>query len=193
MQLVCHHRNSPGKFPQTCKLRMLRFSYLAAMELSAHHISTNKHWTDIAISRSTLEQLAELQQQVKLRYPGITDKKKQHRAGVCALFYGASEIDKSIAAGVLGKETGLDVYSINLPGIVSKYIGETEKNLDRLFSRAKDQKWILFFDEADALFGKKPETTDNGEKPNTNRELNYLLQRMEEYDGLVILSTNSKE
>ena len=161
------------------------------MELSAHHITTNKQWTDIALSRSTLEQLAELQQQVKLRQPAIADKKKQHRAGPCALFYGASETDKSIAAGVLGKESGLDVYSINLPGIVSKYIGETEKNLDRLFSQAKDQKWILFFDEADALFGKNPETTDSGEKPNTNRELNYLLQRIAKYDG-VILSTNSK-
>jgi SpoVK/Ycf46/Vps4 family AAA+-type ATPase len=162
------------------------------MELSAHHITTNKQWNDIALSRSTLEQLSELQQQVKFRRPGNTDKKKRPSTGVSALFYGPSKTDKSVAAAVLGKESGLDVYSISLPGIVSKYIGETEKNLAQLFSRAKDQRWILFFDEADALFGKDPETTDNVENPDTNRELNYLLQRMEDYDGLVILSTNSK-
>ena len=162
------------------------------MALSAHHITTNKQWTDIALSSFTLKQLSELQQQVKHRQFGTTEKKKQHRAGVGALFYGDSETDKSIAAAVLGKESGLDVYGISFPGIVSKYIGETEKNLDQLFTRAKDQRWILFFDEADALFAKNPETTDNGEKPNTNRELTYLLQRIEEYDGLVILSTDSK-
>jgi SpoVK/Ycf46/Vps4 family AAA+-type ATPase len=162
------------------------------MELSAHHITSNKQWNDIALSRSTLEQLSELQQQVKIRQPGITDKKKRHSTVVSALFYGPSKTDKSVAAAVLGKESGVDVYSINLPGIVSKYIGETEKNLAQLFSRAKDQRWILFFDEADALFGKNPETTDNGENPNTSRELNYLLQMIEEFNGLVILSTNSK-
>jgi SpoVK/Ycf46/Vps4 family AAA+-type ATPase len=162
------------------------------MELSAQHIITSNQWTDIAPRRFTLEQLSGLQQQLKLRQFGIRDKEKRHQAGVCALFYGPLGTDKSIAVAVLGKESGLDVYRINLPGIVSKYIGETGKNIDQLFARAKDQRWILFFDEADALFDKNPETTDNGEKPNTNRELNYLLQRIEEYDGLVILSTNSK-
>lgn len=162
------------------------------MGLSAHHITTNTQWSDTALSRSMLKQLSELQQQVKFRQTGIPDKKKRHSTGVSALFYGPSKTDKSVAAAVLGKESGLDVYSISLSATVSKYIGETEKNLDQLFSRAKDQRWILFFDESDALFGKNPEITDNGEDPNTNEELNYLFQRMEEYDGLVILSTNSK-
>jgi hypothetical protein len=111
--------------------------------------------------------------------------------GISALFAGASGTGKTMAAEVLANELNLDLYRIDLSGVVSKYIGETEKNLRRVFDAAEDGGVILFFDEADALFGKRSEVKDSHDRY-ANIEINYLLQRMESYRGLAVLATNMK-
>ena len=111
--------------------------------------------------------------------------------GISALFAGESGTGKTMAAEVIANELRLDLYRIDLSAVVSKYIGETEKNLRRLFDAAEDGGAILFFDEADALFGKRSEVKDSHDRY-ANIEINYLLQRMEAYRGLAILATNMK-
>ena len=111
--------------------------------------------------------------------------------GVSALFAGESGTGKSMSAEVLARELDLDLYRIDLSAVVSKYIGETEKNLRRLFDAAEGGGVILFFDEADALFGKRSEVKDAHDRY-ANIETNYLLQRMEGYRGLAILATNMR-
>jgi SpoVK/Ycf46/Vps4 family AAA+-type ATPase len=109
--------------------------------------------------------------------------------GVTALFAGPSGTGKTMAAEILANELALELYKIDLSGVVSKYIGETEKNLNRIFNAANDSNAILFFDEADALFGKRSEIKDAHDRY-ANIEIAYLLQKMEEYSGIVILTTN---
>ena len=111
--------------------------------------------------------------------------------GISVLFAGESGTGKTMAAEVIANELGLLLYRIDLSAVVSKYIGETEKNLRRLFDAAEDGGAILFFDEADALFGKRSEVKDSHDRY-ANIEINYLLQRMESYRGLAILATNMK-
>jgi SpoVK/Ycf46/Vps4 family AAA+-type ATPase len=111
--------------------------------------------------------------------------------GISALFAGASGTGKTMAAEVLANELRLDLYRIDLAGVVSKYIGETEKNLRRVFDAAEHSGAILLFDEADALFGKRSEVKDSHDRY-ANIEVSYLLQRMEAYRGLAILTTNLK-
>ena len=113
------------------------------------------------------------------------------KPGYRALFYGPSGCGKTFTASLLGKATGKEVYCIDLSMVVSKYIGETEKNLSKVFEIAEDKDWILFFDEADALFGKRTGLKDAHDRY-ANQEVAYLLQRIENYRGLVILSTNLK-
>jgi SpoVK/Ycf46/Vps4 family AAA+-type ATPase len=111
--------------------------------------------------------------------------------GISALFAGASGTGKTMAAEVLANELHLDLYRIDLSSVVSKYIGETEKNLRRIFDAAESGGAILLFDEADALFGKRSEVKDSHDRY-ANIEVSYLLQRMEAYRGLAILTTNLK-
>src|SRR5574340_1611248 len=111
--------------------------------------------------------------------------------GVSALFSGESGTGKTLAAEVVAAELGLDLYRIDLSGVVSKYIGETEKNLRTVFAAAEDSGAVLLFDEADALFGKRSEVKDSHDRY-ANVEISYLLQRMESYRGLAILTTNMK-
>jgi SpoVK/Ycf46/Vps4 family AAA+-type ATPase len=111
--------------------------------------------------------------------------------GISALFTGESGTGKTMAAEVIAHELQLDLYRIDLSSVISKYIGETEKNLRRLFDAAEDGGAILFFDEADALFGKRSEVKDSHDRY-ANIEINYLLQRMEAYRGLAILATNMR-
>lgn len=122
---------------------------------------------------------------------GEWNMEKRLHKGFRVLFYGPSGTGKTLTAGVLGNETKKDVYKIDLSMVVSKYIGETEKNLELLFARAEDKNWILFFDEADAIFGKRTNVRDAHDKY-ANQEVSYLLQRIEDYNGLVILATNMK-
>ena len=109
-----------------------------------------------------------------------------------SLFTGADTTGKTLAAETLARSTKKDLYRIDLSQVVSKYIGETEKNLERIFKKAENKNWILFFDEADALFGKRTEVKDSHDRY-ANIEINYLLERIENYPGLVILATNKKE
>ena len=160
------------------------------MELAVHHITTRKTWTDLKLDNAACEQITNLQQHLKKDY-GVASAKQRRQIGSAVLFNGSSRTEGQSAAALLGQESGMDVYSISLAGIVSKYIGETEKNIERVFAEAKDRKWILFFDEADALFGKRTETKDSHDRY-ANAELNYLLQRIEDYNGLVIMATNMK-
>ena len=112
--------------------------------------------------------------------------------GYRALFNGPSGTGKTIAAVQLARESKLPLYRIDLSMVVASYIGETEKNIDALFKRADHQPWILFFDEADALFGKRSEVKDAHDRY-ANQETSYLLQRLESHPGLAILSTRIDE
>jgi SpoVK/Ycf46/Vps4 family AAA+-type ATPase len=120
------------------------------------------------------------------------DRKFSLGKGVTALFAGPSGVGKTMAAEVVAGELQLDLYKIDLAGVVSKYIGETEKNLDRLFTAAESANAILLFDEADALFGKRSEVRDSHDRY-ANIEISYLLQKMETYEGVAILATNLRQ
>nr|WP_244932375.1 ATP-binding protein [Nocardioides sp. W7] len=109
--------------------------------------------------------------------------------GIVALFTGPSGTGKSLAAEVVAHTLGLDLYKVDLSAVVSKYIGETEQNLEKLFSAASAGSAVLFFDEADSLFGKRSDVKDARDRY-ANLEVSYLLQRLESYDGIVVLATN---
>jgi SpoVK/Ycf46/Vps4 family AAA+-type ATPase len=117
--------------------------------------------------------------------------KKSIKPGYRALFFGPPGTGKTLTASLLGKSMNMDVYRIELSSVVSKYIGETEKNLETIFQQAENRQWILFFDEADALFGKRSDTQSSNDR-HANQEVAYLLQRIEEFPGVVILATNLK-
>src|SRR5258708_35032787 len=114
------------------------------------------------------------------------------KPGFASLFSGPSGTGKTLAAALLGKRAGLDVYRVDLARVVSKDVGETEKNLGHIFDEAERKNWILFFDEADALFSKRTRVSDSHDRY-ANPEVNYLLQRIEQFPGLVILATNTNE
>ncbi len=159
----------------------------------AQKITPRFTWDDIVLPLDRLAQLREIASQVLYQHVvyeewGLMEKASLGR-GVAALFAGLSGTGKTMAAEVIANDIGLDVYKIDLAGLVSKYIGETEKNLSRVFQEASDTSAILFFDEADAVFGKRSEVKDSHDRY-ANVEISYLLQRMEEYDGIVILATN---
>jgi hypothetical protein len=137
------------------------------------------------------EQIGELKSWLKYN-DQLMDKfgmRNKLRQGYRTLFYGPPGTGKTFTAQILGNDLQKEVYKIDLSMVVSKYIGETEKNLELLFARAEDKGWILFFDEADALFGKRTNVRDAHDKY-ANQEVSYLLQRIEDYNGLVILATN---
>lgn len=116
----------------------------------------------------------------------------QLRPGYRSLFYGPPGTGKTLTACLLGKATGRDVYKVDLSLVMSKYIGETEKNLGRIFDAAEHKGWLLFFDEADALFGKRSDTRDAHDRY-ANQEVSFLLQRIESFDGVVILASNLRD
>ena len=150
-------------------------------------------WADLVLPDDTLTQLREMCERVALRHAVMErwgfERRFSRGKGVNALFSGSSGTGKTMAAEVMASELGLDLFRVDLAGVVSKYIGETEKNLDRIFDAAERSNGILFFDEADALFGKRSEVHDAHDRY-ANIEISYLLQRMEEYEGVAILSTN---
>jgi SpoVK/Ycf46/Vps4 family AAA+-type ATPase len=159
----------------------------------ARKIEPGHVWDDIVLPDEVLKQLREICQRVVYRHRVLSDwgfgAKLSLGKGVNALFAGPSGTGKTMATEIIARELGLDLYKIDLSGVVSKYIGETERNLDRVFSAAEDANAILFFDEADALFGKRSEVRDSHDRY-ANIEISYLLQKMEEYEGLAILATN---
>jgi len=162
-------------------------------EFPAKHIETKLDWEDLVLPGEVKQQIFELQHWIKYNETLLNDwgMSKRIKPGYKALFHGPPGTGKTMAAGLLGKHTGRDVYRIDLSTVVSKYIGETEKNLSSLFDIAEDKNWILFFDEADSLFGKRTKVNDAHDKY-ANQEVSYLLQRIEEFNGLVILASNFK-
>lgn len=148
---------------------------------------------DIVLPEDSLEQLREICSRVGGRQRVLTewgfDGKLSTGRGINALFSGPSGTGKTMAAEIIANELGLDLYRIDLSSVVSKYIGETEKNLEKIFSTAEHANAILLFDEADALFGKRSEVRDSHDRY-ANTEISYLLQRMEQYEGISILATN---
>jgi len=152
-------------------------------------------WKDIVLPEARLAHLDEICQQVKHRYKVFGewgfDKKLSHGKGLSVLFHGPPGTGKTMAAGVIANALDLDIYKIDLSVVVSKYIGETEKNLGKIFHEAETSNAVLFFDEADALFGKRTEVSDAHDRY-ANIETSYLLQKMEEYEGVVILATNMR-
>jgi hypothetical protein len=164
-----------------------------SISFPARRIRTDLSWSDLVISDELKAQIDELKNWLRYNEQLVNDwgMHQRVRKGYRTLFYGPPGTGKTFTAGLLGKEVGRDVYKIDLSMVVSKYIGETEKNLELLFARAEDKGWILFFDEADALFGKRTNVRDAHDKY-ANQEVSYLLQRIEDYNGLVILATNMK-
>jgi SpoVK/Ycf46/Vps4 family AAA+-type ATPase len=150
-------------------------------------------WDDIVLPPASLRQLRELC--ARARFQGLVreqwgfGKKHARRAGLSALFAGPPGTGKTMAAEVVAGDLGLDLHRIELSGVVSKYIGETEKNLERIFRAADQGDAVLLFDEADALFGKRSAVSDAHDRY-ANVEIAYLLQRLEAYDGVAILTTN---
>jgi hypothetical protein len=159
----------------------------------AKRILTSLGSEDIMMNNEIIRHYRNLKDWIEFN-PRLMDDwemKKRLRQGYRVLFYGPAGTGKTLTATVLGNETSKEVYKIDLSMVVSKYIGETEKNLELLFARAEDKDWILFFDEADAIFGKRTSVRDAHDKY-ANQEVSYLLQRIEEFNGLVILATNMK-
>lgn len=165
------------------------------LDSAAQRIDPVATWEDLVLPEDRLAQLWQVVSQVRNRHRVHRDwgfaARMNRGLGVSALFAGESGTGKSMSAEVLARELDLDLYRIDLSAVVSKYIGETEKNLRRLFDAAEGGGVILFFDEADALFGKRSEVKDAHDRY-ANIETNYLLQRMEGYRGLAILATNMR-
>lgn len=163
-------------------------------DFPASRVTTALDWDDLILDFQIMEEVKEIKTWIDNSDVILKNKqlKKYLKPGYRALFYGPPGTGKTLTAGLLGKSTGLDVYRIDLSMIVSKYIGETEKNLGRVFDLAERRRWILFFDEADALFGKRTETTSSNDR-HANQEVAFLLQRMENFPGVIVLATNLKD
>jgi AAA+ superfamily predicted ATPase len=170
-------------------------------QFPAQEISTNLNWDDLILEDLALQQIQEIR--VWLRHSKTLREEygmeKHISPGFRALFYGPSGTGKTLTASLLGlayqlndyTEKQREVYRIDLSQVVSKYIGETEKNLEKIFTQAENKDWILLFDEADALFGKRTQSKSSNDRY-ANQEVSYLLQRIENFNGLVILTSNLK-
>lgn len=159
----------------------------------AQKITTNMDWDDVVLEDLVMDQVMEI---VTWLEHGSTLMNewglfKKIKPGYRVLFYGPPGTGKTLTAMLIGKATGRDVYKVDLSMIVSKYIGETEKNLSRVFDIAQHKNWILFFDEADALFGKRTAANSSNDRY-ANQQTAYLLQRIEDFPGVVILASNMK-
>ena len=161
----------------------------------AQRIEPKATWDDIVLPASEMKLLRQIAAQVRYRGQvygaGGFAASRSRGLSINALFAGESGTGKTMAAEVIANDLGLNLYRIDLSAVVNKYIGETEKNLRRLFDAAEDGGVILFFDEADALFGRRSEVKDSHDRY-ANIEINYLLQRLESFTGLAIMATNMK-
>ena len=174
------------KNPNKNKLFMMPADY------RANQITTELSWDDLVLDQDTLSKIRDIQEWIKNNnsFQENLGTSRKPKIGYHTLFYGPSGTGKTLTASLLGKATNRDVYRIDLSMVISKYIGETEKNLSVVFDKAEYKNWIFFFDEADALFGKRTDVKDAHDRY-ANQEVSYLLQRIEEYEGLAILATNS--
>lgn len=163
------------------------------LDFPAKHITTEMDWDDLVLAPGTRRQVEEVkiwfrQRKRLMDEPGI---RKRLSPGYKILFHGAPGTGKTLTAQLLGKYIGKDVFRVDLSNMVSKYIGETEKNLAKVFDKADHSDWILFFDEADALFGSRTKVGSSNDRY-ANQEVSYLLQRIEDHKGIVILASNIK-
>ncbi len=160
----------------------------------ARLIETQLNWDDLVLHPGTRKQIEEIETWIRHGATLMNDwgMAPKLRPGFRSLFYGPPGTGKTMTACLLGKATGHAVYKIDLSLVVSKYIGETEKNLAKIFDQAEHRDWILFFDEADALFGKRGETKDAHDRY-ANQETAFLLQRIETFDGIAILASNLRD
>lgn len=163
-------------------------------QFPATRISTPLEWKDLVLTPETLAEIRRVKTWLT-DADEIIDRwqlQRHLKPGYRCLFFGPPGTGKTLTATLLGKSSGIPVYRIDLSAIVSKYIGETEKNLASLFDQAENRRWILFFDEADALFGARSEGSTANDR-HANQQVAYLLQRIEDYSGMVILATNLKD
>jgi ATP-dependent 26S proteasome regulatory subunit len=181
---------TPKRIYEVCRQRVS-----VNLEGLAQHIRSENHLEDIVLQNEAKEQMKTVLNHYKNQYT-VFEKwgfKKQYQSqGLSILFTGPPGTGKTMAASILANELKLDLYRIELSRVVSKYIGETEKNLSKIFDAAQGSGVVLFFDEADAIFGKRSETKDAHDRY-ANIEVSYLLQKIEEYDGLVILASNFRQ
>lgn len=164
---------------------------LFSPEFPAQRVTTPYEWDDLVLDPQSCREVEDIVAWAR-HSETLLDGwllRKRLKPGFRSLFYGPPGTGKTLTAGLLGKATGLAVYRVDLSKIISKYIGETEKNLASLFDHAQHQDWILFFDEADSLFGKRTESRNANDRA-ANQQVSYLLQRIEDFPGIVILATN---
>ena len=189
-------RCEPGSDLGRALWRACRNRSRPALDELAQRLDPEATLADLVLPQAQLEQLRQIVAQVRRRGTVYAEwgfaAKSSRGLGISALFAGASGTGKTMAAEALARALDLDLYRIDLSGVVSKYIGETEKNLRRVFDAAETGGAVLLFDEADALFGKRAEVKDSHDRY-ANIEVSYLLQRMESYRGLAILTTNLKD
>lgn len=162
-------------------------------DFPAKKIVSQMNWDDVILPQQTKDEIDHIRTWLIHNNSLMEDNnlRRKLKPGYRALFYGPPGTGKTLTVSLLGKEFGKDVYRIDLSQVVSKYIGETEKNLEKVFSKAQHKDWILFFDEADALFGKRTNVS-NAHDRFANQEVSYLLQRVEDFPGLLILASNFK-
>ncbi|MFK7748317.1 MAG: ATP-binding protein, partial [Kordia sp.] len=162
-----------------------------SQDFPAELLETEMEWDDLVLNQKTLDEVNNVLVWMEHNETLLNDfnMKDKIKPGYKVMFFGSPGVGKTLTASLMGKHTGKDVYRIDLSLVISKYIGETEKNLSNLFNKAKNKDWILFFDEADAIFGKRTGVRDAHDKY-ANQEVSYLLQRIESHSGLVILASN---
>lgn len=196
-----NHNNFPNEY--IIEFDLAYYNYLlngkrprfdASPDFPASFMETNHEFSDLVLKPYTHKQLDIIMNYAKNRgtlysRPGVEHKIKP---GLLAMLYGPPGTGKTFTVSIISKELGIDAYRIDLSRVISKYIGETEKNLEKIFERLSDKNCILFFDEADALFGKRTEVGDSKDRY-ANQEVAYLLQRVESFPGLVILASNYKQ
>ncbi len=163
-------------------------------EFPAKILTSNLSWSDLIFNDFTQNHLKELDIWLMHQHTLLNDweMSKSIKRGYKVLFYGPPGTGKTLTATLLGKKMQKDVYRVDLSSLVSKYIGETEKNLEKVFKKAEEEDWILFFDEADSLFGKRTSVTSSNDRY-ANQGTSYLLQRIEEYPKMIILASNLKD
>jgi AAA+ superfamily predicted ATPase len=186
-------RTNRPEVDQACLAEAARLQGTTALQGLGIKETTTLTWDNLVLSKPAEQRLREVENAIRMREKVFGEwsfkNTSMGRASLKILFSGASGTGKTLSATVIANEVGLDMYRVDLSAIVSKYIGETEKNLERVFCAAEGSNAILFFDEADALFGKRAEVKDAHDRF-ANIEISYLLQRMDQYEGVMILATN---
>ena len=164
-----------------------------SMHFPAKRITSRLEWEDLVLTDTTRREIDQL-----IAWIGHSEEildgfglRKNLKRGYRVLFYGPPGTGKTLTATLIGKKMGMDMYRVDLSQVISKYIGETEKNLSNIFDQAESRNWILFFDEADSLFGARTQTSNSNDRA-ANQEISYLLQRVEDFPGIVILASNLK-